>query len=381
MKIKNILLVLSIIVLGCKDEFVLESYTMEQIMVVDGVISNEPGPYTINLSLVAPISSDKNIPLTDCIVTLYENTGKSETLTEKKSGIYVTSEGGIQGLIGNEYSISIIKPDGSEYSSDFQELKQAVELESIYYEIDTTVSANYPFKIPGYQFYIDTESSTTQDNYFLWDITETFEYDSDYEFEYFEQSIGSIIYNKPNLKALRTCWKTQKVNYLFTANTSNLSTPKITHQPLHFVSTETKKLTKKYSILVTQYTTGEKEYKYWQEMEKLISEENYLVATQPYNITGNINNINNPNEKVYGYFTVASVSQTRIYIDRPKLNFYYVLSTVLFDEEKITNFKKFASGPYYWVRTDEGVGLGSLDCIDCTSEGGTLNKPNFWINK
>ncbi|MDA3953908.1 MAG: DUF4249 domain-containing protein [Bacteroidales bacterium] len=378
MKIRVTLLVLSILILGCRDEFILESDIYDQIMVVDGMISNEPGPYTIYLSQTAPVNSDANIPLEDYIVTLYDNTGKYEILSETESGKYVTFTGGIQGIIGNKYSISIINPDGVEYLSDFQELKQPVELESVYHEIDTTVSINYPYKIPGYQFYIDTKSSSTQDNYFLWDITETFEYDSDYRFEYYENRLGMTFYNVPSLLKLKTCWKTQKVNSIFTGNTSNLSIPQITHQPLHFVSTETKKLSKRYSILLTQYMIGEKEYKYWQEMEEILSEKNFLVATQPYNVTGNIQNVNNPNEKVYGYFTVATVSKTRIFVDRPSLDFYFGTCNVLVNVLEIVDFQKFNDAPFYFVEIDGGIGLGSLNCIDCTSEGGILVKPYFW---
>jgi hypothetical protein len=380
MKIKNILLVLLVIVLGCRDEFILESDNYDQIMVVDGMISNEPGPYTINLSLTAPINSDANIPLKGYTITLYENTGKSEILTETESGKYVTSIGGIQGIVGNEYSISIINPNGVEYRSVFQELKQPVELDSVYYEIDTTESVNYPYKIPGYQFYIDTESAITQENYFLWSITETFEYDSDYPFYAYENNSFFMFYY-PKLMKLGTCWKTQNVNYLFTGSTSNLNIPKITHQPLHFVSTETKKLSKGYSILLTQYAISEKAYNYWQNMEKLLSEENFLVVTQPYNVTGNIQNINNPNEKVYGYFNVASVSQSRIFVGKTNLEMYFNICTVISDKNEIASYKQAVGPPYYWVQMAEGIGIVNLGCIDCTSEGGTIIKPKFWIDK
>ncbi len=375
-RILNLLVLL--IILGCKDEFILEPDYYDQVMIVDGMISNEPGPYTINLSLTAPINSGKNTPLKDCIVTLYENTGKTEILTETEPGKYVTSIEGMQGIVGNEYSISIFSPDGAEYESDFQELKQAVEIDSVYVEIDNIAIINYPFSISGYQFYVDTKSATTQENYFRWSITETFEYNSDYQFYAFEYSGGRFYYHYRELEESSTCWKTQKVKYLFTGNTSNLSIPQITHQPLHFVSTETKKLSKRYSILLTQYTFGEKEYKYWQEMEKLISEENYLVISQPYNITGNINN---PNEKVCGYFTVASVAQKRIFVDKPNLAFYYNTCSLLTDPQGIESFKQSANPPYYWVFPGGEMGLVmSVGCIDCTSERGIITKPDFWLH-
>ena len=379
MKIKNILLVLLVIALGCKDEFILETDKYDQIMVIDGMVSNEPGPYTINISITAPINSDENTPLKGCTVTLYENTGKYEILTEAEPGKYVTSLGGIQGIIGKEYSISIINPDGVEYSSDFQELKQPVDIENLYYEKDTTISNNYPFEIPGYQFYIDTEMATTQDNYFLWSMTETFEYDSDHAFYAYENG-SFFMLNYPKLMNVRICWKTQKINCLFTGNTSNLNTPKIMHQPLHFVSTETKKLSKRYSVLLKQYTIDENTYNYWQNMEKLSSQENFLVATQPYNLVGNIKNINNSKEKVYGYFNVASATQKRIFADKTDQEMFYSLCGVITDPIEIAFYKANNPPPWYWaIQTESGeIGITGLGCINCTEEGGTIERPSFW---
>ena len=148
------------------------------------------------------------------------------------------------------------------------------------------------------------------------------------------------------------------------------------------MSTETRKLSKRYSILLTQYTIGEKEYKYWHETEELISEENFLVVTQPYNVTGNIQNINNHNEEVSGYFTVASVTQTRIFVDKPDLDFYYNTCNAVTDPEQISNyFSGEPRFPYYWVLEGGYKGLVEEHCVDCTSGGGTVEKPYFWGKK
>ena len=83
-KTKSILLIFAIIILGCKDEFLLESKGFKSIMVVDGLISNEASPYTIKLSTSSPINTLEKFPYENCIVTLYENTDKFEVLKENK---------------------------------------------------------------------------------------------------------------------------------------------------------------------------------------------------------------------------------------------------------------------------------------------------------
>jgi hypothetical protein len=381
MKIRNLILILSLILLGCKDELLLDSNAYEPLMVVDGLITNEKGPYMVEITKSSSVNKLEKIPIENCIVTLLENTGATEILTEIEPGKYVTSENGIKGIIGNEYSLSIISPEGKEYHSDFQKLKELVEIESVYSEIDSIVDVDYSFGLPGYQFYINTEKAETQENYFLWSMTESFEYDIDYKLEYIETRDG-VSYNNPMYDTIETCWKTQKVNYIFTGNTSKLSTPQIMKQPLHFVGTNSKNLTKKYSVLVQQYTVDEKAYDYWQGIEEQSSNENFFVSTQPYTIKGNIENINDEKEIILGYFTVASVSQKRIFVERPGKPFYYNKSLVITDREAISDFKRKYPRPYFWVNIgNENFGLIVKDCLDCRTEGGSLFKPEFWINK
>ena len=382
MKIRNIILILSLIVLGCKDEFLLESKTHQSIMVVDGVITNEEGPYMVEISKSAPVNHFAVIPYENCIVTLTEHTGKTEILTEIEPGKYMTSESGMKGVVGNEYSLSIFTPEGKEYQSDFQELKELVDLESVYVDSTNLLDIDYPFGLPGYQFYIDTKTAPTQENYFLWSMTETFEYDIDYELYAVQTRFGDFIYNNPRYDTLETCWKTQKVNYIFTGRTTNLSISQITNQPLHFVSTESKKLTKRYSVLIQQYTIGENAYNYWQGIEEQSSNENFLVTSQPYTIKGNIENISNKEELVLGYFTVASVSQKRIFVGKPNDPFYYTTCAVITDRSAISEYKRNHRAPYFWVEVEQGtVGIINKYCIDCRNEGGSLEKPDFWIDK
>jgi hypothetical protein len=178
----------------------------------------------------------------------------------------------------------------------------------------------------------------------------------------------------PQYENLYRCWKTQNVGYIITGNTSNLSIPKISNQPLHFVGTNTKKLQERYSLNLIQYSIDENAYYFWKSIEDQTSQENFLISNQPYNIIGNVKNINNPDESVYGYFTVASVSKKRIFVDRPNTPFYYVKCAIM-DEAPVPY-------PEFYV-TDETGKTGQVieDCIDCRSQGGEPLKPDFWIDK
>lgn len=379
MKIRYLIIVFIAFLLGCRDEIILDSNNNSQLMVVDGSITNKPGPYKISLSVTSAVRSPENIPFTGCTVIIHEDSGSSEVLTELEPGSYYTSANGLQGKIGFSYRISILTPEGKEYESDFNQMKEPIEIDTIYADTTNLVKQGYASGLPGYQFFTNSKTAQTSDNYFLWQITETYKYNADNKLhalyknkKIYVQNIDTIL----GYDTLKTCWKTQKVMNIYTGKTSNLAVPKITNQPLHFVGTDSKRLFERYSFLLEQLTIDEETYNFWQKIQEQISQENILLTKQPYNIIGNIININDQNETVLGYFTVASVHQKRMYINRLNRPFYYSTCDIGTD---LSNMFKVA-GPIYLVLTEEGLGKVHPDCIDCRSEGGDINKPSFWID-
>ncbi len=374
LKVKFILLIV-LVALGCKEEFLLESKGYQPILVVDGFITNEKPPYTIKLSKASPINNTEIIHFENCIVTLFENSNTSEILTEIEPGLYCTSEDGIHGQVGNSYNISIATPDQKSYITEPQKINKSVKIESIYAELMYTDNVNYIDGLPGYQFYTDSEIATNSENYFLWIMTETYQYTANYPI-YDLFNVNATLNDYHNLYR---CWKTQDVSSIFTGKTSNLSNPKIIKHPLHFVNTKTKRLQERYSLLLKQYAINKESYIFWEGIEKQNSEENLLIARQPYNIIGNIKNLTNPNELIFGNFTVASVSQKRIFVDKPRVAFYY-------DNECSMNFKYqllVEKGYPTFVIKTEDLRTAKVNewCVNCTFDGGKAFKPDFWIDK
>lgn len=373
----NITILCFLLLLGCKEEFLLKSNSYNESLVVDGILTNNTRPYTIRLYISSPANYSGKIPYTDCTITLFENNTESEILMETEPGVYKTSEEGIKGTIGNTYHILIETPGGENYISESQVMKLPVEIDTIYTELKYKEDINYVHGLPGYQFYISTKIAPVNDTYILWNLLETYQYSNDYRLKYVFDGKDFLFMNLgqlPEYENLHRCWKTQNTGYIITGNTSKLTIPKISYQPLNFVGTNTKKLQERYSLNLIQYSIDEKAYSFWKSIEDQNSQENFLVTNQPYNIIGNVKNIDKPDENVYGYFTVASVNQKRIFVDRPNTPFYYDKCAVM---EKVPKLY-----PHFYV-TDESGNTGQVTeaCIDCRSKGGEIYKPGFWIDK
>jgi Domain of unknown function (DUF4249) len=83
-------------------------------LVIEGLINDRPGPYTITISKSGSYFNQPVLPpVTGAEAILTDNTGTIDTLTEAAPGIYFTSK--IKGIPGRTYTLKVIS-EGQEYS-------------------------------------------------------------------------------------------------------------------------------------------------------------------------------------------------------------------------------------------------------------------------
>jgi len=357
---------------ACQEEIDLASREFKKHVYVDGGITNEQPPYTVEVYVSSSLDEPQRIPYSNCRVTLHENTGRSESLTETEPGVYRSSAGGIRGEVGNAYRIDIETPDGKHYQSDFTTMKPSVGIDTVYGEVTGKEQLNNPDDIKGYQFYVSTQQGDA-DTYLLWKLEETYEYTADYL--YAGMMYQGQMYEPESKDALYRCWRTRHIPEIFAANTINLQTPKISDQPLHFVSNQSKRLQELYSLLVRQYTIDRAAFNYWDDVGEQIEGGDFLNVRQPFQIQGNVYNPENEEEAVLGYFSVASVDQRRIFIT-PAMDLDLIKCHIKYNVLFLyrISFQK----PVYFGYGSAGRGVVNEGCVDCRLTGGELEKPEFW---
>lgn len=358
----------------------------EEVLVVDGQINDKPGPYQVVLSLSTKVEQPFFVPLTGAQVTVNDNLGNIEYLNEVEEGVYQTSNLDFTGIVGRSYQLKIITENGKQYESNFEELKLSTGIDSVYAKIEYNYSDELGFDLPGYQFYITTHAAESDSSYFLWQLERTFKFNSNHTLKF----IFDGTYHTANkYDSLYTCWATGNVNGIFTYSTENLAEPNIQNFPLHFVSTENKDLSVRYSLLVKQLSITKKAYEFWNSISSLEVGQGSLFTSQPYQISGNIKSTNDDKEPVLGYFLVGGLSEKRIFVERPVgVNFYYPKECALITEDLYRMLLFMRS---YWpvlltTIVNEAGGLTRalpLDqsCIDCQQAlpGSSLDPPEFWV--
>jgi len=356
----------------------------QNLLVVDGMITNEPGPYVIRLAYSSPVNGQEYLPASGFQLTIRDDHGISETLHEINPGIYTTDSLGIQGIVGRTYHIEITSPLGETYKSEPELLRKPTGIESVYTKLEYRQNNDLNYDIAGYQFYLSTAIAEQDTNYFLWNMTATYKYQADLKIRLIFDGSLRPFYNSDSL---RICYKTQIIKEIFTYSTEGLAEPVLTNFPLHYVSTETREISIRYSLLVKQLSISETAHKFWSTAREQSSDIGDLHARQPYQIRGNIFNLNNPNEQVLGLFVAAGITEKRIFVNRPDPPVRMRYPVCVAGDGAVENFADiFFTDARFWpvYATFDVYGRAALPpqkCMNCELSGGVIQKPEFWVDE
>jgi hypothetical protein len=351
---------------GCVTQFVPEVDEEKELLVVEGLINDQPGADSVKLSGSLPfgIRSEAK-PLTGCLVSISDELGNTSNLTEDTAGIYITDSASFKGETGRTYTLHIRTVNDTHYESYPMEMKPVPPIDSLYYEkkLIKERTGFYP-GIDGCQIYLDTHDPSNYCKYYRWDYSETW--------------VLRLLFPVVNM----TCWISDKSRAINIKSTAAFNEATITRYPINYITNATDRLKRKYSILVNQYSLNEDEYIYWQKIQNLADESGGLYDIIPASVPSNMMCIENPDEKVLGYFSVSAMTSKRIFIQS---NFDGIIDRYnncvkgiiySFPPEGLgTSVWILEDHPYartpYWIITDD------KGCADCTVRGSN-KRPAFW---
>ena len=141
---------------------------------IEGFISNQPGPYEINVTNSFDIDSDQatKTPASVKKMTILDDIGNSEILTEHATGNYKTDPSGIRGVIGRVYRLRVELLNGDVFESTPDTLREPGSLDSVYTRFEI-VNSGGP---PKYAFRVlfNSTNEGTSSRCFQWTFTATY---------------------------------------------------------------------------------------------------------------------------------------------------------------------------------------------------------------
>lgn len=279
---------------SCVDQLNVNVDNQQFILVVEGLISTQPGPHIISISKSARYgSSFANEGLIkrilDAEVLIRDQKGRVTVLSEFGFGDYLTPAG-FRAEIGNSYTLQIIVA-GKTYYSTPELVTKAPEIDSLIVEYKEFPS-NDPFDfVSGVEVYSQLQDNEEQKDYYLWRSNGTYKFDGCW----ISESVIDI--------SIRTL-KDQFVN-----GNSIFSLAA-------FIEDDGKRFKEKYYVKIKQYSISQEAYLFLDLVRKQMEINGDIFDPPPATIRGNMISNDNPDEPVLGYFMASDVSVKPIFIPR-----------------------------------------------------------------
>ena len=395
-------------VLGCVEPYEVATQSFENMLVIEATITNELKYHEVKLSRTYRLEEEGPAFELSANVKVVDDTQNTYNFIEIDSGKYKSVDK-FSVLPDRNYQLMVTTSDGKEYVSIPTKLTPIPSEFSI-----TAIKETNDAGIDGIFIYADSYDPNGNAKNYRYDYEETYKIIAPYwsPLDAFGVSMAPTnpnppplheVYTLPRTKEEKTCYNTLESTEILQIDTSLFTEDRVTKFPIIFLPKDDFKITHRYSILVRQFVQSLEAYSFFKTVNKFAGSDNLFSQQQQGFINGNIYAVNNPDEKVIGYFEVASALSQRIFFNfedffpnEPKpphivrcdviapgldgsgpeenaREFSPLIKLLLYDGFKFVNFndpKKNVNNPYLVVRKE---------CGDCTTLGSNI-KPDFWID-
>ncbi|AHJ98886.1 DUF4249 domain-containing protein [Hymenobacter swuensis] len=356
-------------------------------LVVDGNI-NSQGVTVIHLTRSVNLRDPKNIPVeTRAKMFIEEESGTRYPLLEAVSGTYTSAS--LKLTPSRRARLHFTTAGQKEYVSEFTLIQHTPAIDSVSWRTSTK----------GMQLYVNTHDASNQARYYRWAYDETWEFTSAF--------VSTLKYERAKIveranEDIHHCWASESSSDIRLGTTEKLAQAVVADFPLTLLPPTSKKLQRRYSILVKQYALTKEEYTYWDILRKNTETLGTLFDPLPSQSVGNVRSLTDASEVVLGFVGAQSVTEKRIFIDYGELPRTWVAETgyeTCHTDTLLRPKGEYATPPpspaevVDFFRNGLFIPLedlqqdplnptrfflfASADCVDCRKRG-TNVKPSFW---
>ncbi|MFO7922472.1 MAG: DUF4249 domain-containing protein [Bacteroidales bacterium] len=288
----------------------------ENILVVEGLITDATGPHYVSLFRSTPFNQQHNQqPLENAEVYVMDNTGHTEMFNEIMPGCYQSSAD-FRGMPNREYTLKIITPEGEEYRSSPQLLIP------VNHKTDSLTGVYRPDKImetPSNEGEVIIETIEAIDIFGdvrnVRDVFPRMRFEVDIMLQYRmmkEQRNPDDPSHDPPVYFCRIRNRTGGYPNITKAREQSLSREIVNHN-FGFIPKEKKYYqgTRSFGdivrriVIIDHYSLNEAGYNYYRNLEKLISAEGKLFDPVAVRLDGNVFSADDNEKTALGFFEVS----------------------------------------------------------------------------
>ena len=337
-----------------------------QIPVIEGYIHDGPGPYKVELFWAAGFNDRGYTAIKDALVTISDNYGNTEILTEPGDGRYFSDEGGIRGTAGRLYTLHVELPDGSIYESVPVLMQPADVIDTIYAEIGAKEFTSRNMygdllidKVEGLHVYIDMNSKSTERHFFRYSsrvvsqsqhfILVSYMPDTTNPFLVITEPVDVYCWNSWSLSDIVNVKATITSNNEQVIKKHNLGFLPYIYNPSMQDSTTGPSRPSGWIVTTTAYSISEDAYEYYNSIFTQLRAEERIFDPLPSQITGNIHCLSDTGKLVLGLFEAATKTSRHTAFDWSTGRHTYSLLNLPEYSAPASNSCQDSTKPDFWI--------------------------------
>jgi len=298
---------------SCTTTYDFEGEVNEDILIVDGMISNQFKRHQIRLSRSYAFEESPR-PEKSAEVWVESSEGSRFSFVEKGDFLYeaVTPFAATE---EHQYQLNITTREGKTIQSMPMRLPPTTQLESVYARAETNDTGQ-----EGIGIYLNAQSENQAQLYRI-EYEETYKvvaplwtpFDAVVTFEGFATFATNVILRETEEQV---CYAFRPSKQIFLRSTTQQTLDRIEEEKVVFLPIDSSKLIHRYSILVRLMVEDPQTYNYFETLKELsVQSTSFFNNIQPGYLAGNLFNPQNDNEKVGGFFRVSAVEESRLFLN------------------------------------------------------------------
>ncbi len=296
---------------SCVEPFTPETVTFESALVVEATITDELAQQEIFLSRTFEFEDEGPELERNAVVQVSDDVGNTVDFLESAPGTY-RSAIAFRAIPGRKYTLNVQTRDGRTYSSQTAEIPAAAPLSRVYVERTFNSLGD-----EGVGIFVDSFDPSGNSRNYRYLYEETYQIIAPFwnDTAMLSTGIECGVDLIPREAEERVCYNTELSTDLIITDTNGFAEDRVEGFLVRFINRNNFIITHGYSVLVKQLIQSDAAYTFFETLKEFSGSQSLFSETQVGFLNGNVSSDIDSNEKVLGYFDIASVSEMRIFFD------------------------------------------------------------------
>lgn len=352
---KHSWLVLSLLLcMGCIKEISFELGQQENQLVIYGILSDQAGKHLFRVTRTNPFERQVDSePIRGATLFVQDSKANRYPFIELGAGTYMLKDTLFRAVTGEQYQLDVTLPDGGHYRSDVEVMPAPVPVGRVYPGLDVD-EKNYN---QTFQVFADVKIPADPAGIYLrWEVSRVWRRTS--------IDFGALFGNYFFFPTFPICYITEDAepNGVRIFGSKRRDAFDLKQQEVARIEADNR-FFERNAFEVIQYRISARTHEYWRNINLVGNPSGTIFDVPPAAVRGNIYNVNNPKERILGYFEVAAVDTA--YTATERAIFRYPIN-----DPCLRDFTRQEWASTYYFHPE---------CAYCTNiKGYSLKVPKFW---